>query len=79
MSTRTPRSSDLPMKRLRKETGPVLVENSTAHADLGFHAACRNSLISPPSRIQRRIRVAGAGKAMTAGASSGACRLMPWP
>jgi hypothetical protein len=58
---------------------PVLVENSATSADLVFHAACRYSLISPASLVRRWIRVAGPGKAMTFGASSGARRSMPWP
>jgi integrase len=57
--------------------GPVLVENSGA--DLGFHAAYRYSLISPPSLARRWIRVAGPGRAITSWSSSGARRLMPLP
>ena len=58
---------------------PVLVENSAASSDLGFHAACRYSLISPASLVRRWIWVGGAGRAMTSGASSGARRPMPSP
>jgi len=58
---------------------PVLVENSAASADLGCHAACRYSLISPASLVRRWIWVGEAGKAMTSGSSSGARRLMPSP
>jgi hypothetical protein len=58
---------------------PVLVENSATGTGLGFHAACRYSLISPASLVRRWIRVAGMGKAMTSGASSGARRAMPLP
>lgn len=57
----------------------VLVENLTAGADLGFHAACWYSLISPASLVRRRMRAGGTGKAMTSGASSGARRSMPSP
>jgi len=65
--------------RTIKEYVPVLVENSAAGADLGFHAACRYSLISPPSLARRWIRVAGPGRAITSWSSSGARRLMPLP
>ena len=58
---------------------PVLVENSGTSADLGFHAVCRYSLISPASLARRWIRAAGPGKAMTSGLSSGARRPMPLP
>ena len=58
---------------------PVLVENSATSGDLVFHAACPYSLISPASLVRRWIRVAGPGKALTFGASSGARRSMPWP
>jgi hypothetical protein len=40
-------------------TVPVLVENSATSAELGFHAICRYSLISPASLVRRWIRVAG--------------------
>ena len=58
---------------------PVLVENSATSAGLGFHAAGRYSLISPASLVLRWIRVAGTGKAMTSGSSSGARRFIPSP
>ena len=58
---------------------PVPIENSATSADLGFHAACRYSLISPASLDRRRIRAAGTGKALTSGASSGARSPMPLP
>ena len=57
----------------------VLVENSATSAGLGFHAAGRYSLISPASLVLRWIRVAGTGKAMRSGSSSGARRFMPSP
>src|SRR5215472_9533545 len=47
------------------QVNPVLVENSATRAELGFHAVCRYSLISPASLVRRRIWVAGPGKAMT--------------
>jgi alkyl hydroperoxide reductase subunit AhpC len=57
----------------------VLVENSATSAGLGFHAACRYSLISPASLVRRWIRAGGMGKAITFGASSGARSPMPSP
>ena len=48
-------------------------------AGLGFHAACRYSLISPASLARRWIRAGGMRKAMTSGSSSGARRPMPSP
>jgi hypothetical protein len=57
----------------------VPVENSATSAGLGFHAAGRYSLISPASLVLRWIRVAGMGKAMTSGSSSGARRFIPSP
>ena len=78
-----PRHIRMPTSAIRAATSavaaPVLVENSAASADLGFHAACRYSLISPASLVRRWIWVGEAGKAMTSGSSSGACRLMPSP
>jgi hypothetical protein len=58
---------------------PVLVENSATGAELGFHAACRYSLISPASLARRWIPVAEPGKTMTSGASFGARSSMPSP
>jgi len=57
----------------------VMVENSATGAGLGFHAACRYSLMSPASRARRWIWAAGTGKAMRSGSSSGARRFMPLP
>lgn len=59
---------------------PVLVENSAASPELGFHAVCLYSLISPASLAWRRIPVTGPGNAMTSGSSSGARKPMslPW-
>jgi hypothetical protein len=58
---------------------PVLVENSATSAELGFHAVCRYSLISPASLVRRWIWAAGPGKAMTSRLSSGARSSMPLP
>jgi hypothetical protein len=58
---------------------PLLVENSGTSTGLGFHDACRYSLMSPASLARRRIWVAGTGKAMTSGSSSGARKPMPSP
>ncbi len=40
----------------------VPVENSATSAGLGFHAACRYSLISPASLVRRWIRRLGSGR-----------------
>ena len=58
---------------------PCAGRNWTVSADLGFHAACRYSLISLASLVRRWIWVGEAGRAMTPGASSGARRPMPSP
>jgi hypothetical protein len=64
---------------VRRVFDPVLIENSGTSADLGFHAICRYSLISPASLVRRWMRVAGTGKAMTSRVSSGARSSMPSP
>ena len=65
---------------LNRVSLPVLVENSATGAGLSFHAACSYSLISPASLARRWIWVAGTGRAMISGSSSGARSSMfsPW-
>lgn len=48
--------------------------------DLGFHAACWYSLVSPESMVLRWIRSAGVGNGITLGSSFGArsARPAPW-